>query len=116
MNVLQYLVKADPHRVTRFHDLRGNCIKPSQCAEIPLALASTVMRRVAGRRPELPWIPSGARQALAALLCKQSRVLEFGSGMSTLWLARRAGYVHSIEHDSVWFSAVSGTLLRHGVS
>lgn len=30
----------------------------------------------------------------------RARVFEFGSGASTLWLAQRAGEVHSVEHDA----------------
>lgn len=31
-----------------------------------------------------------------------ARVFEWGSGASTLWLAARAGSVHSVEHDAGW--------------
>lgn len=32
-----------------------------------------------------------------------AKVFEYGSGASTIWLARRAASVHSIEHDKPWF-------------
>lgn len=32
-----------------------------------------------------------------------AKVFEYGSGASTIWLARRAASVHSIEHDKSWF-------------
>lgn len=34
------------------------------------------------------------------------RVLEWGSGGSTIWLAKRVGELHSIENDSEWYQAV----------
>lgn len=39
-----------------------------------------------------------------------ARVFEYGSGASSVWLGRRAGEVHSIEHDS-WFAGVMRRLL-----
>jgi Methyltransferase domain len=34
----------------------------------------------------------------------KARVFEYGSGASTVWLAKRAGAVHSVEHDAAWAS------------
>jgi predicted O-methyltransferase YrrM len=110
MNLLQYLIKADSHRFSRIHDLMGNRLGLSQYTEIPNALLTTLVRHAFGYRPSLPWIPSTARRALAKSLSNASSVLEFGSGMSTVWLARRAGYVHSIEHDDKWFKSVTALL------
>ena len=51
---------------------------------------------------DVPWWTFGAIDQveghLAALRGK-ARVFEFGSGASTVWLARRAAEVHSVEHD-----------------
>jgi SAM-dependent methyltransferase len=54
----------------------------------------------------LPWWPYAAIDAVAAALDRSSRVFEYGSGGSTLWLERRAGYVRSIEHDPRWYEEV----------
>jgi predicted O-methyltransferase YrrM len=35
-----------------------------------------------------------------------ARVFEYGSGASTVWLARRAGRVDSVEHDPEWAGQV----------
>jgi predicted O-methyltransferase YrrM len=40
------------------------------------------------------------------------RLVEFGSGMSTLWLARRAGFLLSIESDPRWYEIVTERLRR----
>jgi predicted O-methyltransferase YrrM len=50
---------------------------------------------------------------VAAILDHDARVVEFGSGMSTLWLARRAGFVLSVEDDAGWHDAVQAKLSRH---
>lgn len=38
---------------------------------------------------------------------KNARVLEYGSGASTIWLAKRAGTVISIEHHEDWYSMLT---------
>jgi hypothetical protein len=39
-----------------------------------------------------------------------ARVFEYGSGASTLWLARRASEVVSVEHDRDWHAVLAGKL------
>ncbi len=51
---------------------------------------------------DVPWWTYRAIDAVEAWLAgrpEPGRVFEYGSGASTLWLARRAGEVHSVEHD-----------------
>ncbi len=50
---------------------------------------------------DVPWWTYGAIDAVEAWMADRSRpprVFEYGSGASTVWLARRAGEVHSVEH------------------
>jgi hypothetical protein len=52
-------------------------------------------------RLDVPWWTYDAIRAIDAWLVRRSgatRVFEYGSGASTLWLARRATEVHSVEH------------------
>lgn len=108
MDTVQQLYRADGWRVSRLHDMRGNRVSWREIAALPATLAEATAREVFGHRPELPWIPPAARRALARLLTRQSRVLEYGSGMSTLWLARRAAEVISVDHDREWAARVGG--------
>ncbi|MCM0620070.1 class I SAM-dependent methyltransferase [Nocardioides bruguierae] len=41
---------------------------------------------------------------------RAARVFEWGSGASTLWLAERAGEVHSVEHDAGWAQVLAPRL------
>jgi predicted O-methyltransferase YrrM len=43
------------------------------------------------------------------------RVLEFGSGRSTLWFAHNAAQVVSIEHNPQWVERVRHTLRKRGL-
>jgi predicted O-methyltransferase YrrM len=47
----------------------------------------------------IPWLTEAAIAFLAAYLKDDMRVLEFGSGGSTIWMSKRC-HVTSIEHDA----------------
>src|SRR3954471_20501401 len=50
----------------------------------------------------IPWFTYPAIEFLGQFDWGGKRVFEWGSGNSSLWFARRAGSVRSIEHDRVW--------------
>ena len=57
----------------------------------------------------IPWWCYSANAFVAERIKPDMRVLEFGAGASTLWLARHASSVVSMENDHAWFShLVSG--------
>lgn len=57
-------------------------------------------------RLDLPWWNVAATREVEAFLASRpdSRVFEWGAGASTVWLARRANQVTSIEHDAEWLA------------
>lgn len=62
---------------------------------------------------DVPWWTYQARDRVEAFLAArdgQAQVLEFGSGASTVWLARRASSVHAVEHDEFWAGRVQAML------
>lgn len=64
----------------------------------------------------MPWLPFVATQWLMHYLRPDMKVFEYGSGVSTIFLAQRAGHVLSVEHDRRWHMRVSEVLLRLGLS
>lgn len=69
---------------------------------------------------ELPWIAHGALVHLLRVIKPEMKVLEFGSGGSTLFFAKHTGKVISIEDDPDWHKIVKerterlpGVELRH---
>ena len=60
----------------------------------------------------MPLLTEGAIEHLITLLDRgDMRVLEFGSGYSTLWLANRC-QLTSVEHDRSWFHAISDRMTK----
>jgi predicted O-methyltransferase YrrM len=58
---------------------------------------------------DLPWWTYEAIDVVEAFLAERggkARVFEFGSGASTVWLARRSGRVDAVEHHPGWADRV----------
>lgn len=66
-------------------------------------------------RLDVPWWTFDSADRVAACLEQRpgARVFEWGSGASTLWLAARAGSVHSVEHHAGWAEVLAPRLPGH---
>lgn len=74
----------------------------------------------------LPWTPSALRPSAIAVILndiiinQRRSVVEFGAGISTIFIARTLsncpGHLFSVEHDSEWLSIVRLALEREGLS
>lgn len=70
---------------------------------------------------ELPWkskphLTKPTIDFLETVLNSRSRVLEIGSGASTVWIAKRVRWVTSFEHQEDWFRLVMGKLQEEGLT
>jgi hypothetical protein len=100
-------------RKTRLHDEKGHQVGLNNLVfHGPKAAWSWGMMRLFDHRPSEPWIAYSAIKVLREFLNTQSRVLEFGSGMSTIWYGRHAGEVYSVDHYPLWFQKVQGLLAK----
>jgi len=97
-------------RASRYHTARG-----PMPASGWLRLPAARLRSRLGRVPERPWIVPAAIGWLGRRVRRDWRVLELGSGRSTLWLAKRAGSVLSFEDNSYWQDRASGLLEQAGL-
>ena len=113
-NLLEKLVKGDRTRKSRFHDAKGNLVDFRGATYAPRAITGVVANMLFGYRPRRPWISYRATRYLDRALQSGWSALEFGSGMSTLWLSERCRFVLSIEHDPQWYARVKGLLQRRG--
>ena len=59
---------------------------------------------------EIPWFSYAAIDYLETYLQKSMSVFEFGSGGSTLFFAKRAKQVNTVENEVAWFDRVSQRL------
>lgn len=62
-----------------------------------------------------PWFVYGAVDFLKAVVPKNARVLEIGSGYSTIWWAQRECNVLSIEVSQSWAESISSKLHEQGL-
>jgi hypothetical protein len=113
--MLTRLIRGNELRKTRFHDEKGNLVPAAAWPYMPAALASAALKAVLGIRSERPMISYRAAREIAGLMTPSWRVVEFGSGYSTPWLARRCAFLLSIEDNPAWHAVVEGLLDRAGL-
>lgn len=65
--------------------------------------------------PDHPWMTKDANKILDSLLRPDDVGLEFGSGRSTLWFARRVRHLISIERNPVWYGKINEKLQSQGI-
>lgn len=115
ISLYRRLLSGGGERPTRLHDNFGRRVSLSRALRNGTrAMATGIIRVIAGRRPERPWISYDAQARIARFLTKDSSVLEYGSGMSTIWFARHAGRVVSVEDNSDWYEHIGERLRALG--
>jgi predicted O-methyltransferase YrrM len=97
-------------RAGRFHTVRGP-MGASGWLRYPAAW----LRAKSGRTPERPWIVPSAIGWLRRRIRSDWSILELGSGRSTVWFARRAGSVISLEDNEFWYLRTKERLDDAGV-
>jgi predicted O-methyltransferase YrrM len=73
-------------------------------------IKTNILRQTSALELELPWISYEAIDFLSGFVKKEMSVFEYGSGGSTLFFARKAASVVSIEDNTVWFDRVKSRL------
>ncbi|MBI3090847.1 MAG: hypothetical protein HYY96_09290 [Candidatus Tectomicrobia bacterium] len=61
---------------------------------------------------QTPWLTKSMTNILSSWLKPEDKVLEWGSGRSTLWFSTRVKFITSIEHDPYWYRRVSRRIQR----
>lgn len=108
--MLRRILQGDPGKPSRFRDFEGRLPPPGAWLYLPVSLASTLRFKLTGMRAAIPWLGYRATRRLAGLIGPETRVLEFGSGFSTVWLAQRGAEVLSIETRDEWAIRVESHL------
>lgn len=56
--------------------------------------------------PDKPWLTQDSNKFLEQYLTKEDNVLEFGSGGSTLFFAKKCKHIVTFEHDILWYNKI----------
>jgi len=88
------------------------CLHPKY---MPRCLVHNLLGRKTPAELELPWFAYAAIDFLEDFLQPHMTVCEYGSGGSTLFFARRAKWVFSIEDNPEWFSLISHRLRARSI-
>lgn len=76
---------------------------------------SFLLKHERGLAPSEPWINNAAKTWLEKYLRKDMRVFEYGSGGSTVYMAKRVQEISSVESDIYWYSKVIKTIKTLGL-
>jgi hypothetical protein len=106
--IIRKIFCGDSFRKTRLHDEQGHLVPFGEIGNLPLRALEAVLARHKIYSPA-PWWPPAAARRINALIDRSWTVVEFGSGMSTLWLADRAGRVMSVESNRDWYGRISSS-------
>jgi len=80
-----------------------------------MAIATGLLLKINGSRPAVPWISYRATRTIKGLARKDWKILECGSGMSTLWLSQHCEFLHSIESNPGWHEKVKSIIEEKGL-
>ncbi len=103
------------YRSSRFRDYSGRKLDAAAWLYVFRAVSTTLAFKLVGRRPQTPWLGFRAIKVIEKLLKPDSTVLEFGAGMSSVWLAHRCKSLVSIETDSAWFKKCKRLFDQHAL-
>jgi SAM-dependent methyltransferase len=93
------VIGPDERRRSRFHTERGDLMPLEGWATVLPSTWGHFTYRVARE----PWMTRPAIRYLDRLIRRTWTVIEFGSGYSTVWLARRCATLTSLEDDPQWY-------------
>jgi len=89
----------------------------SELRHLPGAITAALLRRLTPTGLETrPWWSLGMRRRIESILRPDMRVLEFGAGPSTVWLAERVDFVVSVERDPAWAAYARWECARRGLA
>jgi protein-L-isoaspartate O-methyltransferase len=109
------LITGDGLRKSRLHTYSGERVDLAGLAYFPRALWSRILLAL-GHRQRVPWLGYRAVERMGELVQPEWSVLEFGSGMSTLFFARRCRRVVSIESDPAWYRRMLEIFAELGIT
>ncbi|MBL6864155.1 MAG: hypothetical protein ISQ90_05145 [Rhodospirillales bacterium] len=102
------------YRKSRLHDEKDNIAPLSEILRIPIIISQAILKKLFNYYPSSPCIVYGAKKVLDSIIDNNMLIVEFGSGQSTHWYAKRCQKIISHETSEKWFVKVKQNLLRAG--
>jgi predicted O-methyltransferase YrrM len=115
MSVISILIGKNDFRNSRLRDEEGNMMPLSELNNLPKNAYYWTRRKLLGKYSVLPWWPFNVIDTISNLIKPDWKVVEFGSGMSTIWLSQKVQAVVSIEDNNHWHAAISEEIARRGI-
>lgn len=109
------ILTGDGLRKSRLHTYSGQLVGVGDLAYLPQAAWSVFLLKAFGYRQPVPWLGYRAVKYLDSIIKPDWNVLEFGSGMSSLFLASRCKRLVSIESDRAWFEEMQKRFEAEGL-
>lgn len=94
---------------------RASALAIATMVDSPLFRRSSVESHSERLNPGDPWIARDATRILGLWLRSTDVGLEWGTGRSTVWFARRVKSITSVEGNPKWFEIVGRSLEREGL-
>lgn len=111
--IFKWFIKSKDNRFSRLHSANNLLINSrSPLINISKSLITYVLNLV-NINFNIPWISWDACADIKRYIKERKadvKVLEFGSGRSTIWFLKNGCAVTSIEHSSSWFKIVCGMI------
>ena len=112
MTFLNKLIAGGPQRANRFRSEKDVSIHLLDLAYLIPAFIHWVLNKL-GRAPNLPIVNYSALRIFKRLASLQPKVLEFGSGRSTIWWLENGCEVVSVENHEGWYNQVLAKISKY---
>lgn len=68
------------------------------------------------KNPDSPWLAKDSISILSSWINENEIGLEWGSGRSTLWLAKKVKHLTSVEHNIKWYNYINSKINELGIN
>lgn len=113
--IWQKIWAGDELRISRFHDLSGELCDFSALAGVIPAGLTWLAARFRKEWVKQPWWVWSATKFVQSHLLATDKVLEIGSGYSSIWLSKRCSEIATVEESLEWKTRIEEIARRFSI-